>query len=135
MIKYKEIAFTCYAVTNMARARKFYEGVLGLKPTVVFGEPGGMQWTEYDIASGTLAPHCFACRGPAIVTLFLSDCSASRARSSPKVLPLMSRLIASPSAILSPVQVAVLPEISNCSWLPFMCQKNAARQPCASRGE
>ena len=39
----------------MARARKFYEGVLGLKPAMVFGEPGGMQWTEYDVAGGTLA--------------------------------------------------------------------------------
>ena len=50
-----EIAFSCYPVTDMARARKFYESVLGLKPTMAFGEPGGMQWTEYDIASGTLS--------------------------------------------------------------------------------
>ena len=55
MLKVTEIAFSCYPVKDMARARKFYEGVLGLKPTIVFGEPGGMQWTEYDIASGTLA--------------------------------------------------------------------------------
>jgi predicted enzyme related to lactoylglutathione lyase len=55
MLKITEIAFTCYPVTGMARARKFYEGVLGLKPAMVFGEPGAMQWTEYDIASGTLA--------------------------------------------------------------------------------
>ena len=50
-----EIAFSCYPVTDMARARKFYEGVLGLKPTMAHGEPGGMQWTEYDIANGTLS--------------------------------------------------------------------------------
>jgi predicted enzyme related to lactoylglutathione lyase len=55
MLKITEIAFTCYPVGDMARARKFYEGVLGLKPTMAFGEPGGMQWTEYDIGSGTLA--------------------------------------------------------------------------------
>ena len=53
MLKVTEIAFSCYPVTDMARARKFYEGVLGLKPTYVVGEPGGMQWTEYDIANGT----------------------------------------------------------------------------------
>ena len=41
MLKVTEIAFSCYPVTDMARARKFYEGVLGLKPTMVFGEPGG----------------------------------------------------------------------------------------------
>ena len=50
-----EIAFSCYPVTDMARAREFYEGVLGLKPTMAFGEPGGMQWTEYDIANATLS--------------------------------------------------------------------------------
>ncbi len=55
MLKVTEIAFTCYPVTDMARARKFYEEVLGLKPTMIVGEPGGMQWTEYDIASGTLS--------------------------------------------------------------------------------
>ena len=55
MLKVSEIAFTCYPVTNMERARKFYEGVLGLKATMVVGSPGGMQWTEYDIANGTLS--------------------------------------------------------------------------------
>ena len=60
MLKATEIAFTCYPVVDMARARKFYEDVLGLKSTVTFGEPGGMQWTEYDIGSGTLALGCGA---------------------------------------------------------------------------
>ena len=54
------IAFTCYPVTDMARARKFYETVLGLKATTAYGSEGGMQWTEYDIASGTLALGCGA---------------------------------------------------------------------------
>jgi predicted enzyme related to lactoylglutathione lyase len=55
MLKVTEIAFSSYPVTDMARARKFYEGVLGLKPTMVVGEAGGMQWTEYDIGPGTLS--------------------------------------------------------------------------------
>jgi predicted enzyme related to lactoylglutathione lyase len=55
MIKVIELAFSCYPVLDMARARAFYEGVLGLKPTMAVGEPGGMQWTEYDIANGTLS--------------------------------------------------------------------------------
>ncbi len=54
-MKITEIAFSCYPVTDMARARAFYEGVLGLTPTMVVGEPDGMQWTEYDIANGTLS--------------------------------------------------------------------------------
>lgn len=55
MLNVTEIAFSCYPVTDMARARAFYEGVLGLKATMAHGEPGGLQWTEYDIATGTLS--------------------------------------------------------------------------------
>lgn len=54
MIRYKEIAFTCYAVTQMPRARKFYEGVLGLKPARELSE----NFVEYDIGRGTLAVGC-----------------------------------------------------------------------------
>jgi predicted enzyme related to lactoylglutathione lyase len=54
MLKVTDIAFSCYPVTDMARARRFYEGVLGLKPARLFDE-AGMQWTEYDIGPGTLA--------------------------------------------------------------------------------
>ncbi len=60
MINVTEIAFSCYPVKDMARAREFYEGMLGLKPTMVVGESGGMQWTEYDIANGTLSLGCGA---------------------------------------------------------------------------
>lgn len=55
MIHLTEIAFSCYPVTDLARARAFYEGVLGLKATLETGEPGGMQWVEYDIGAGTLS--------------------------------------------------------------------------------
>ena len=55
MLKVVEIAFTCYPVTDMVRARKFYEETLHLKPTMAVGEPGGMQWTEYDIGPSTLS--------------------------------------------------------------------------------
>ena len=40
----------------MKRAREFYEGVLGLKPTM---ESAGGLWVEYDIGSGTLAIGCY----------------------------------------------------------------------------
>ena len=55
MLKVTEIAFSCYPVTDMAGARKFYEEILHLKPTITVGEAGGMQWTEYDIGAGTLS--------------------------------------------------------------------------------
>lgn len=60
MLTVTEIAFTCYPVTDMARARKFYEGVLGLKPTMLHGNPGEMQWTEYELGNGTLSLGCGA---------------------------------------------------------------------------
>lgn len=55
MIRATEIAFSCYPVTDMARSRAFYEGVLGLKAGSAVGEPGGPQWTEYDLGNGTLS--------------------------------------------------------------------------------
>lgn len=54
MITYKEIAFTAYAVTNMPKARKFYEKVLGLKPARVLSK----NFVEYDVGRGTLAVGC-----------------------------------------------------------------------------
>ena len=47
------IAFTGYPVTDMARARAFYEQVLNLKTSQVF-EQGGKAWVEYDIGPATL---------------------------------------------------------------------------------
>lgn len=54
MIAIKEIAFTGYPVTDIARAQAFYEGVLRLKPATRF-EHEGKHWIEYDLGNGTLA--------------------------------------------------------------------------------
>ena len=51
-----EIAFTGTSVTDMKRAKGFYEGVLGLKKSRGFGQfNGDEQWVEYDIGAGCLA--------------------------------------------------------------------------------
>lgn len=47
----KRLAFTMYPVTDMPRARYFYEQDLGLKPERDFS--GG--WIEYDLPGGTFA--------------------------------------------------------------------------------
>lgn len=47
----KEIAFTVYPVADVARARRFYEGVLGLAVESDFDG----KWIEYGIAGGTFA--------------------------------------------------------------------------------
>jgi predicted enzyme related to lactoylglutathione lyase len=51
MIKVNEAAFFAYPVKDMDRARKFYEGVLGLKVTQ---EPTTVPWIEYDLGNATL---------------------------------------------------------------------------------
>ena len=45
------IAFTVYPVSNMERARKFYEHVLGLHKTYDYQD----MWVEYDIGDSTFA--------------------------------------------------------------------------------
>ncbi len=45
-MKFKEIAFVAYAVTDVKRARRFYEEVLGLTPKSVF-EKGDFAFIEY----------------------------------------------------------------------------------------
>ena len=54
-MKINEIAFVGIPVTDMSRARSFYEDVLGLSPDP---EMTGEMWTEYPVGSGTLAVAC-----------------------------------------------------------------------------
>lgn len=54
MIRIKEIAYIGYPVTDIARARAFFEGLLNLKPSTQF-EHKGRSWIEYDIGAATLA--------------------------------------------------------------------------------
>ena len=54
MIRIKEIAFTGYPITDVARARRFYEDLLNLKVSVQF-EHEGKHWIEYDVGGATLA--------------------------------------------------------------------------------
>jgi predicted enzyme related to lactoylglutathione lyase len=51
-----EIAFTGTPVTDIKRARAFYEGLLGLKPTM---ESAGGKWVEYDIGAATFGIGCY----------------------------------------------------------------------------
>ena len=53
-MKITEIAFSAYPVTDLARARAFYEGVLGLTPSATTSP----QWMEYEIGPHTLGIGC-----------------------------------------------------------------------------
>ncbi len=52
----KEIAFVAYAVTDVRRARDFYEGTLGLKPASVMEKGNDYAFIEYWIGAGN--EHC-----------------------------------------------------------------------------
>jgi predicted enzyme related to lactoylglutathione lyase len=51
-----EIAFTGTPVTDIKRAREFYEGALGLKPAM---ESAGGMWVEYEIGGATFGIGCY----------------------------------------------------------------------------
>lgn len=57
-MKITDIAFFAYAVSDMKKARAFYEGVLNLKPNSDFDGSGNPNWVEYGIGSGTLGIGC-----------------------------------------------------------------------------
>lgn len=52
-MKVVEIAFAGYPVTDLKRARQFYEGTLGLSAARVMGDENN-GWVEYDIGPNTL---------------------------------------------------------------------------------
>ena len=49
--QFSSIPFYVYPVTDMARAKAFYAGVLGLRP----GEAWEDKWVEFDVGASTLA--------------------------------------------------------------------------------
>jgi predicted enzyme related to lactoylglutathione lyase len=51
-MKIVEVAFTGYPVTDMERARAFYEGILKLLPSRIVANG---QWIEYDLGPSTFA--------------------------------------------------------------------------------
>jgi predicted enzyme related to lactoylglutathione lyase len=53
----KSVAFFAYPVTDVTRARAFYEGFMGLKTSSVheIQKMPGVSWIEYDVAGFTLA--------------------------------------------------------------------------------
>jgi predicted enzyme related to lactoylglutathione lyase len=54
MLRVIEFAFTGYSVTDVPRARDFYENVLNLTPGTVF-DHDGKHWIEYEVGPHVLA--------------------------------------------------------------------------------
>lgn len=78
-----DIAFIYHPVSDVARARAFYEGLLGLRTGDLVSEfSPGVWWIEYDIAGSTLAvSNAFpaAAGGGVSVALNVSDLDATLA--------------------------------------------------------
>jgi predicted enzyme related to lactoylglutathione lyase len=58
MIRVTEVAFVAYPISDIPRARNFYENVLGLSPGGIENEIEGMpgkQWIEYELGNMTFA--------------------------------------------------------------------------------
>ncbi len=55
MIGVTEIAFIGHPVADVARARAFYENVIGLKPSMAHEIQPGLWWVEYEIGGIALA--------------------------------------------------------------------------------
>lgn len=73
----QKIAFATYAVTDVKRARDFYENILGLKPDSVW-EGDGMAFIEYSfgeqvLAIGMGAPNFVPGKNGATVALEVDD--------------------------------------------------------------
>jgi predicted enzyme related to lactoylglutathione lyase len=79
-IQVKEVAFVFHPVTDVARARKFYEEFLGLKASVQVEIGAGQWWVEFDIAGVALAISNAVPGAPASsLTLEVADLDAALA--------------------------------------------------------
>lgn len=91
------MAFTVYPVSNMARARAFYEHVLGLQMS---GNDRDV-WVEYDVAGSTFAitttamGHAPGAKG-AVVAFEVSDLDGFVARMKERAVPFVAEVFATP---------------------------------------
>ncbi|HEY1848788.1 MAG TPA: VOC family protein [Opitutaceae bacterium] len=81
-IKISNVAYVCYPVADIGRARSFYEGLLGLKAQVNWETQPGKWWVEYDAQGVTVAvTNAFgaAAAGGASLALEVEDLDAALA--------------------------------------------------------
>ncbi|MES2981073.1 MAG: VOC family protein [Verrucomicrobiota bacterium] len=54
-MKFSEVAFIAYPAKDLAESRAFYEGILGLVPSMGSEHGGDVGWVEYEIGAHVLA--------------------------------------------------------------------------------
>ncbi|HTQ31020.1 MAG TPA: VOC family protein [Opitutaceae bacterium] len=96
-IAIKELAFVFHPVTDVARARKFYEGFLGLKTGLQIEFQPGQWWIEYDIAGVALGISNAMPGSPASnVVLEVADLDASFAAAKKENIPIKHEIMEFP---------------------------------------
>jgi predicted enzyme related to lactoylglutathione lyase len=79
-IEVKEIAFVYYSVTDIARARRFYEELLGLTVGIEYEGAPGKWWIEYDVGGVAFAIKNFepsVGKGSAVLAIEVTDIEAA----------------------------------------------------------
>ena len=77
-VELRGIAFVCYYVTDIERARRFYEDVLGLKVGMEYEGAPGKWWIEYEVGGVTLAIKNFdSPAGKVVPALEVADIKAA----------------------------------------------------------
>ena len=82
----KEIAFTAYSVTNVARSVEFYEAVLGLKAAYAYE-----QWGEFEIGTGAFSLTTYGKPSPngATIAFEVEDLDATLATFQAREIPIV----------------------------------------------
>ena len=93
----KELAFVAYPVSDMKRARQFYEQILGLKLEYNYQE----EWLEYTVGASTFAVTTMDIQHPpgrrgAVVAFEVDDLDATRKRLREHNVELLSEVAATP---------------------------------------
>jgi predicted enzyme related to lactoylglutathione lyase len=93
----KEIAFVAYPVSDMKRARQFYEQILGLKLESNYQE----EWIEYAVGAGTFAITTMDVKHPpgrhgAIIAFEVDDLDATLRQLQAKQVKLLSEVMDTP---------------------------------------
>ncbi|MCW5725621.1 MAG: VOC family protein [Maricaulaceae bacterium] len=97
----RKVAFTMYPVTDVPRARRFYEETLGLNPGMAGGQ-GDKWWVEYDLPGGGCLAITNTTQGEpsagagGTVALEVEDLDALIADLKAKGVPFASGVIAGP---------------------------------------
>jgi predicted enzyme related to lactoylglutathione lyase len=94
-IQVKEIAFIYHQVTDIARARRFYEQLIGLKVGLEYEGKPGKWWIEYDVAGVAFSITNInppSGKGGAVLALEVTDIDAAFAAVRAAKVPLIEDL-------------------------------------------